>query len=345
MNLFEDIAPKNEQHPIYQLIKADEYAPERAVLQSWAEGFEDRDNKFVFEFQTSFEPCLWELYLHACLKEMNLTSDFSKSSPDFWVKSEKEFCIEATVAAPPAGGQPPHSFSIDHGPKDFNKFNADSALRICNSFSSKEKKYKKSYSKYDHVKNKPFVVAIASYDRPFSHMAANRPIFAAVYGLYYDEEFTIENNLADVCRYNVDSVKKNDKTDIPVGFFLDESYSHVSAVIYSALATWGKVRALANNPDANSVYVSFHPNENDIKPIVKQSLKRDYAEDLLDGLYILHNPSADHPLDRSTFSHTRIAQVFPDKNGELEVVMPDDFLLMRFLLSLKFAESEEVESA
>jgi hypothetical protein len=54
MNLFEDIAPKNEQHPIYQLIKADEYAPERAVLQSWAEGFEDRDNKFVFEFQTSF---------------------------------------------------------------------------------------------------------------------------------------------------------------------------------------------------------------------------------------------------------------------------------------------------
>lgn len=32
-------------------------------------GFEDRDGKFVKEFQTTFNSSFWELYLFACLRD------------------------------------------------------------------------------------------------------------------------------------------------------------------------------------------------------------------------------------------------------------------------------------
>jgi hypothetical protein len=335
MNLFKDIVPLDKQHLIYKHMKADEYLPEQNVLSEWASDFEDRDNKFVYEFQSRFEPCLWELYLNACLKELNLSTDFSFPSPDFWVRGKQEFFLEATIAAPPKGGNPPYGYNWPESVTDFNKFNSDSAVRICNSFSAKEKKYRNSYSKHQHVKDKPFVIAIAPYDKPNCFFAVNRPIFLAVYGIYYDEKLTIENQLSNVLRYNVNFVKKNENAKIPVGLFTDKTYSHVSAVVYSPLVTWGKVRALAKNPDAITVYASFHHNKKDINPILKCSLKQDYKENLLDGLYILHNPFADHPLDRSILSHSRVAQTFLNMNGELEFEAPDDFLLLRFLQSVK----------
>lgn len=66
--LFDDISDKERQHPIYRMIRDGNYEAERSVLLAWSEGFEDRDGKFCQEFQVSFEPCLWELYLHAYLK-------------------------------------------------------------------------------------------------------------------------------------------------------------------------------------------------------------------------------------------------------------------------------------
>lgn len=335
MKLFLDAGTRHGQHPIYEMLKSEEHEPERAVLTRWAEGFVDRDNKFVHEFETSFEPCLWELYLHACLKELDLPIDFSFSRPDFCVIGKHKLCMEATIAAPPAGGQAPYGFKAVKAPSNLNRFNAHAAVRICNSFSGKERKYRESYGGLSHVQGKPYVIAIASYDQPFSHMAANRPIFGALYGLYYDEEQTIERALPEVLRRGVVSVVKNAATDIPVGLFLDDTYRHVSAVVYSSLATWGKVRALADSPGSLSVYTSIHPNDGSLRPVVRQAMKKDYSEDLLDGLYILHNPFATNPLDLEVFNHPRVAQVHVNSADELEVCAPDDFLLMRFLMSMK----------
>jgi hypothetical protein len=185
---------------------------------------------------------------------------------------------------------------------------------------------------------KPFVIAVASFDRPFSHMAASRPIISALYGLYHDEELTIVNDSSNVISYNVDKVIKSDSVNVPLGYFLNDSYSHVSAVIYSSLATWGKIRALADNPYAHSVYTTFHPNEHSIKPKVRMTHKREYVEHLMDGLYIFHNPFADRPLRRTSFEHFRVAQFFVKDGGELEVVAPDDFLLFRSLRTLNTTE-------
>ena len=132
----------------------------------------------------------------------------------------------------------------------------------------------------------------------------------------------------------VSGVRKNFDTSIPMGLFADDTYSDVSAVMYSCLATWGKVRAMADNPNARSVYVTFHPSDKGLKPEYRQTKKADYHEDLLDGLYVVHNPFASRPLPRHLFDHPRVAQFFATPEGHLEIVAPDDMLLVRYLFTV-----------
>ncbi len=332
LNLFKDIVELNKQHPLYIMMKDDCYAPERAVLEDWAEGFTDRDGKFCREFQTSFEPCFWELYLYAYLKEIGAEISLLKR-PDFAVKTDIPFVIEATIAAPPMNCHPPYGSDRPLSlliPSDLNRFNSHAILRLCNSFITKFKKYRESYACLPHSSNQPFVIAIASFDQPGSHFSAMRPIMCALYGIYYDEEMTIALNAKDIINYKVAAIKKNEKTNIDLGYFCTNKYSDVSAVIFSSLATWGKVRALANNKLANSVYYTLHANPNaDSQPIQRIRKKADYNEHLLDGLYVMHNPFAKRPLNSTTLAHDRIAQIFALPDGGFNILAPDDFLLIR----------------
>lgn len=343
--LFNDVAEEAAQHPMYRMIRDGDYEPERKVLLDWSSDFNDRDGKFCHEFQTSFEPCLWELYLHAYLKEIGAKVDFSHQSPDFVVEGLERFCIEATIAAPALGDAPPHGHSISDMPESFNRFNSEATIRLCNSFTSKVRKLRRGYSTLPQCANKPFILAIASFDRPFSHMAAMRPIISALYGLYHDEEQTIEMRSDKMVSYNVEGVLKHEYASIDLGYFCSPEYSDVSAVIFSSLATWGKVRAIADNPSAHSVYTTYHPNPGSLLPIVKHTPKAAYSEHLLDGLCVLHNPFAASPLDPETLAHERLAQAFVRDDGELDFVAPDDFLLMRSLMSIKTSGNAGESSA
>lgn len=331
--LFEDVADPERQHPIYRRIRDGDYAAERAVLLAWSEGFRDRDGKFCHEFQVSFEPCLWELYLYAYMKELGAIVDFSFASPDFVVSGSEPFCIEATICAPAAGQPGPQGHSIEDLPADLNRFNSEATVRICNSFTSKVKRLRERYANLPQCAGKPFVLAIASFDRPFSHMTAMRPIISALFGFYHDEEKTIASGAQKMVSYNVDGVMKNENATIDIGYFCTPEYSDVSAVIFSSLATWGKVRAVANNPNARTVYRTLHPNPGSLLPIMRVATKTEYHEHLLDGLCVLHNPFAKNKLDPKTLGHERLAQGFVKPDGELDFVAPDDFLLMRFLMS------------
>ena len=343
--LFEDVADPERQHPIYRKIRDGDYAAERAVLLSWSEGFKDRDGKVSHEFQVSFEPCLWELYLHAYMKELGAVVDFFFFSPDFVVNGSEPFCIEATICAPAAGQLGPQGYSIEDMPADFNRFNSEATVRVCNSFTSKVKRLRERYSNLPQCEGKPFVLAIASFDRPFSHMAAMRPIISALYGLYHDEEQTIASGVGKMVNYNVDSVVKNAKATIDLGYFCTPEFSDVSAVIFSSLATWGKVRAVADNPKASTVYRTFHPNPRSLHPVMRIAKKADYHEHLLDGLCVMHNPFAKHKLGPNALGHERLAQAFVKSDGELDFAAPDDFLLMRSLMSVVTKEGGHPEGA
>jgi hypothetical protein len=80
-------------------------------------------------------------------------------------------------------------------------------------------------------------------------------------------------------------------------------------------------------------FVTYRAQRNALHPLVTETPKADYVEHLLDGLYVFHNPYAKMPLARSFFHHDRVAQYIPDSSGALEVIGPDDFLLLRHLVS------------
>ena len=335
MTLFDEIVASNDLHPIFRLLQQPENGPERDVLIAWAEGMPDRDGKFVKEFQKTFESGLWELYLHACLKQLGHRIDFTRTSLDFTVTAPRPFLLEATIAAPEQGGTPAFGVGSPELPSDLNEFNRLAALRICNSFVSKVRRYRQYYRQLPGAADKPFVIAIAPFDRPASQLATNRPIIAALYGEYFDEETTIREQRNQVINTSVRAFTKPSGVEVSVGFFTDDVYADVSAVIYGPLATWGKLRALADAPERTTVFQTFHPNPESLLPKVRSTRKADYSEDLLDGLYVFHNPYAEQPLLENVFDHPRVAQFVADGDGAMYTLVPDDFLLMRTLFSLK----------
>lgn len=333
MDLFTPVIPQSEQHQIFQMLLDKRYAAERVVVTSFARDFRDRDGKFVREFQSTFESSFWELYLNAAASTWGLTIDRTYGSPDFVVTAPTSLCIEATIAAPAQGGKPPIGYEISDIPEDFTDFNVQASLRLSNSFTSKVKRYRDYYASLPQASNRPFVIAIAPFDRPGAHFAAGRSVMPTLYGLYHDEAAT-SPDAKEVVSYNVSAAAKSETVVVPMGLFCDDAYEDVSAVIYSALATWGKIRALADNPGARTVYTTFHTNEGSLLPEVRRTQKSDYTEDLLDGLYVLHNPFAKFPVPRGLLSHHRLAEVRVAHDGELLIEAPDDFLLLRSLFSV-----------
>lgn len=331
LDLFTPKVSIERQHMIFRRLMQADHAPERETLKKWAEGFSDRDGKFIQEFQLTFESSFWELYLNATLRKLGHHANMSFSAPDFVLTDPPAFSVEATIAGPVQGAQPAFGYDAKADiPEDFTKFNIAAAIRICNAFDSKVKRYRNSYANLPQVASNPFVIAIGAFDRPYAHFAASRPILAALYGLYFDEAATPKDAI-NVVQYNVTAAPKSATTDVPVGLFCDDRFSEVSAVIYSPLATWGKLRAMTDNPEAKTIYRTWHPGNDGLKPTILTRMKHEYHEDLLDGLYVLHNPFARHPLAVGTFSHPRISEVKVTASGLLKFEAPDDFLLIRTL--------------
>lgn len=329
MDLFDLRVDPSHLHPGFKRLLDPNLAAERAVLAGWANGFRDRDGKFVKEFQTTFESSFWELYLHAVLKELGQGVDYTYHAPDFLVTSPICFTMEATIAAPPLGGAPAIGSGIPEIPADLNEFNREATLRACNSLSSKLKRYREHYSTLAHVRDRPFVLALAPYDRPLSYLEYDRPIQAALYGRHIDEERTMAEGLATVIEREVTAVSKRSGVDVPVGLFCSDVCKEISAVVYSAIAGWGKMRALADSPDQLSAYITLHASTNSSMPEIRRARKRDYSEHLMDGLHVLHNPFAEHPLPVGAFQHPRVSQDWIERDGSLCRSRPDDFLMTR----------------
>lgn len=315
MNLFKPQVPEQKMHPNFKTFLLQGNGFDMDVLQNWAIGFKDRDNKFVKEFQSTFNPCFWELYLFAVLKEKKLVVDFSYPSPDFYVP-DPGFIIEAVIASNSQDGLPEnHSWRTEIPETDFNDFNRDAIIRQSNAIISKSKKYLLEYKHLEHVKSKPFIIALAPFDRPYFWLEAHRPIEAILYGHYVDEGLKTSNKVDSLNKasYLINSVIKDNGADIPLGIFNDSTHSHISAILYSTMATKGKVRALSSDPRDNSEFHILRYNKYCELPDQQIIRKIFYTERLLDGLHVFHNPFADYPLDLNIFKSPGVNQVYYDK--------------------------------
>ena len=254
MDLFKEIVPKNDQNPNFRAITTPGLnEPELQVIKNWADGFIDRDGKFVLEFQRTFNSSFWELYIFACFKELGFRVDFSYESPDFVVSTDKgNFVAETTIASNPEGYAPEWE-------RDYNKtddLKPDQILhiatiRLANAIFTKHQKYLSTYVSLEHVKGKPFVICLAPFEQPFFFMQNDHALRQVLYKydrpLYYDDPSTGDRIIVGESWKR--KISKDNDTEVELGFFTTEMMPEVSAIIFSNTATFTKVRALSNGTD------------------------------------------------------------------------------------------------
>ncbi len=284
LDLFTPIVPENRLHPNFTRLIGETDDGIRAVLRDWADGFVDRDGKFVDEFQRTFNSSWWELYLHAVLKSLGIRIDFSFDAPDF-VAPDQNLAIEAVISAHGQGMTPEWEKTIRDltNTGEIGARYLENLVRLSNSIDSKVRRYRERYSGLSHMRGKAYVIAIHNFATPDAHQLGDVAMQRLLYDVWEEGEFL-----------------KDGRIPLPTGLFLDERMSEVSGILFSSLATYGKARALA---DCEGIFVFQAIRiRNNVEAITIGARKSDYRESLRDGLRLFHNPHAAIPLPDGLFA-------------------------------------------
>lgn len=313
----------------------------RKVLKQWADGFVDRDGKLVKEFQTTYNSVFWELYLFALFKSWGMINDFQYYAPDFNIRDYGGICIEAVIASNANDSDPEWINSgkeiifPDLGDVETrDKFVTDSTIRLSNAFFSKLKKFRREYSVLEHVHSKPFILAIAPFDRPWFYMQTSQ----AISQLLWAKKIKSDGN-GKWKFETVDYVEKENGAQIDLGIFNDNSCAEISAVIFSNVATFGKAQALADKIKQFPVIFWWaRYNESQFgKPNMGASWGCDYDESLDDGISIYLNPFASNPVPNE------FVRKFQTIHRNVNVIeSADNFLLTRIVQQVTFYEDGRI---
>ena len=338
INLFKIDIKKEKLHSHFKYLLKDENCKLRDILSEWSIGFKDRDNKFVKQFQETFNSSFWELYIYKCLKELNYIVDFDKSSPDFVTyTSYSTLCIEAVTANEAKNDNPEWTQESFDSRK--NKTHEESmnyaAFRLFDAISKKNEHYKKVYSKLEHVEKKPYIIAVAPFEQSMfstqNNVAINRVLYAK------------EVDIRKMDYVDFVFCEKNDGTKLELGIFRSDKYSDISAIIFSTTATISKV-IIQTDIDCDVRVTKYKEIQNikemiDLVSIVKNS---DYNEEILDGLQVHHNPYAKIPLDLREFDNHYITHYFYDiENDYIVINQNEGTLVSRNTMFIKEVDNKE----
>ena len=323
LDIFKIISELNNEdlHHKYKLLRDEYYyINAKKIVEEWVAGFVDRDQKIIKEFQTTFHSSFWEFYLHAVFKELGWVVDYKNNRPDFIVTSPEEIYVEAVVSEIKKGGipesertpeQPLEMLSPISTREEFSMIIDEAIVRHSNSILSKHKKYTgyktskkthKGYKDCDWIKeDKPYVIALASYDQISYGREYIYSMMALLYNFYYCPETEAYYKLGSIKKPGTDS-------DIKLGLFTDNSLEDVSAIIFCNTLTLGKLSSLSKSRGSDVSYVINVRHDMD-PPHYKIHEVNEYApEHLLDGLYVFHNP----------YAKNKISSVEIDKSGVLQ---------------------------
>ena len=323
MKLFDDSTDLKSCHPKFRALsdRAMYSDFERNIVESWTEGFVDRDNKIVTEFRDTFHSAFWEFYLYALFKKSDFKMDQSHNRPDFMITNPYPLYVEAVTSNIREGGKPESQRGMNDilsmitppwcEPTFYTTLD-ESIVRLSNSIKSKHQKVKLEYTKCHWVDDSvPFALAISSHDQINYGREYIYSMMALLYGLYFD---VIDDSFS-----KKKSIKKPDTdSDIPLGLFLDPAYEEISGVIFSCTHTLGKLESLANSMQGikrQVVYLIRHVHQDKTAPYKIQVVDMDNPECLEDGLFLFHNPNAKNKIPFEMFHNAGVFQFSYEKGS------------------------------
>lgn len=297
------------------------------MIQEVAYSYVDVDGNYIKDFQsTGFDARLWELYLYIYFYNSGFTINSDFHAPDYLLDYFGYECgVEAVTVnsskdfdePPPSNPNEIFAYLRDYMPIKFG--------------SPLYSKLKKKYWLQDHMKDKPFVIAIHDYhmestEKTFGSMTWSRQaLMDYLYGRRVKLKKDANGNLLPEYDENGKLMSEpvtehtwKTKT-IPSNFFSLPDAENISAVLFSnnaTLATFNRMGHLAGMSEEQIKIVrhSILYNPNDKEPLVKvQDISSpEYEESWFDSLIIYHNPNAKMPLDLDLFSN--ISQIYFDKD-------------------------------
>ena len=303
MDLFTPLVEEKDLHPNFRRLSDRHSEADRQVMRQWANGFVDRDGKFVREFQTTFNSGFWELYTFACCKELQLHVDFKFPSPDFVIGNfHREFSIEAVIASNARGenAEWERDLTALKTPPDLEAVLDTAVIRLSNAIQSKHQKYLDCYQTLPHVKGRPFVLAVGPFEQPYFWAHNDHAIRQVLFG--YDRVDSSGQHLFRKL------ISKTSGSVVELGLFTSSKMADLSAVLFSNTATMSKVHALNSEIDELTWFSALRFNHRGPQPFLENASKVNYRESLLDGLYVFHNPQARYPLPFDLFNHDDITQ-------------------------------------
>lgn len=334
IDLFKDLGlPEKKLHQKFVLLAKPILAAERKILESWAEGFIDRDHKIVKEFQTSFHSAFWELYLHRLFHDLGFTLDYSRERPDFTITAPQKFYVEAVVANIKESGRKEITRNLDDIlnnltplflQRDFEDQMTEAIIRYSNAIQAKVAKLKRGYLGLSWVdSNAPFVIAMASYSQINYGREYYYPMFALLYGMFYDP---ITQDYFPKAQIH----KPGSNAPIKVSLFDDPAMQDVSAIIFSCTVTIGKLTSMSKslgNPSTQTVLIIRE--EIEFPHYMLQDVSEESKELHSDGLFVFHNPNARIKLSPDTFAGCCALQISLDEEGVLQFEGKREPMLIR----------------
>ena len=304
------------------------YGSAKELLISLLSDFNDQDGNFVKDFQsTGFDSRMWEIYLTYFFKENDFVINHPSNRPDFCLeKYGFELFVEAVTVG--RNKENPRKLLIEHESDEtirkHNYTNEEMALRFGSSLYSKKQK---NYPQLEHVKGKPFAIAIADFYEEFSMQASYNAILEYLYGYSYSHYFEADGELHVVPK-DVKPYKKGN-VEIESGFFNQEGNEEISGIFFSNSGTISKFLRVGSSSgygEKDTIIeqfgVKYHHDPNATKP---DYFRRTFSywkgsEAWSEGMNLYHNPNANYPIPVELFpeiAHHNFVE------GKFQSILPD----------------------
>lgn len=324
VDFFTPITSEAEQHPSFRVLVSDpRYSPAREMIAAMMRYHQDADGNFVQQFQTTaFDARLWELYLFAVFTELGFVGIGEGAAADFVLTSLRgDLGVEATTANPPQGEAevPPLT------PETFGDYLGEYVpIKLARALKKKLRKARPYWTE-PGMADTPFALAIQDFHAP---AAMTRIVPAAT-----ELAFGVRHSIRDGHRH-IEWIERHayGAATEPSGFFFRyPGAENVSALLINpqgTLVKFNRLGYLAGFGDRRVRMVRKGirrcDGDADRRPrnFVDRVHTEGYVETWVEGMVVLHNPTARIPLDPKLLPGA--THEFLEQDGRIMSLLPPE---------------------
>ncbi len=297
-DIFEPVVPETGLHESFAYIaRSRSHAPARETIRRAYGLLPKPDKNFVRDFQTAgFDHRIWELYLAAYFDSIRLKIRQPEQRPDFLLNDGSNSVWVEAATSNPTEGKPLKEPDDHWEEQDLLGIKLGSPLWS---------KLTKRYWDLEHVKGKPFVLALSG----FHNASPLRMSTSALARYLYGNQVNLESGEGQIAHWtleNLEEIRAGSKV-VPAGFFRQPTVENVSAVLFSDAGTVAKFNRMgfdrAKHPNVHMLRMGLCV-DHDLRAIIPEPFAYvvgDAPETWGQEVVVYHNPNAALPVPEDFF--------------------------------------------